>query len=50
MKRELAGDDFEFTPYRTDLEKMLTEAGFDLESVELRGLDGVRIRARRPSA
>ncbi len=47
MKRDLAGDDLEATPYRSDVEEMLVAAGFELVEVAPHGLDGTMIRARR---
>ena len=47
MKRELAGDDFEHTPFLEDLKRMLTEAELKVETVGPRGLNGVQIVARK---
>ncbi len=47
MKKDLAGDDLEATPYRSDVEEMLVTARFELVEVAPHGLDGTMIRARR---
>ena len=47
MKRELAGDDFEHTPFLEDLKRMLTEAELAIVTIEPRGLNGVQIAARK---
>jgi len=47
MKRELAGDDFEHTPFLADLKRMLAEAELTTVTVGPRGLNGVQIAARK---
>ena len=47
MKRELAGDDFEFTPFLTNLQNMITCAGLEVAKVVPNGLDGVELTATR---
>ena len=47
MKRELAGDDFEFTPFLTNLQEMITCAGLEVAKVVPNGLDGVELTATK---
>ncbi|HYA34475.1 MAG TPA: methyltransferase domain-containing protein [Candidatus Binataceae bacterium] len=49
MRDELAGEDFEFTPYLESLLSMIRAAGLDVISVSELGLNGAVIRARKPS-
>ncbi len=48
LKRELAGEDFECTPYLENLLSMMRSAGLDVIEVSKLGLNGAVIRTRRP--
>lgn len=48
LKHELAGEDFEFTPYLESLLSMMRSAGLDVTEVSKLGLNGAIIRAQRP--
>lgn len=50
LRRELAGEDFECTPYLQNLLKLIGDASLELLSVTELGLNGAVIRARRPPA
>jgi putative AdoMet-dependent methyltransferase len=47
LKRELCFDDFELTPYLSDLQRMIEAAGLPIEATQERGLHGAEIRAHK---
>jgi SAM-dependent methyltransferase len=48
LKKDLDGEDFEYTPYLEDVLSMIGVTGFEIDSVTKLGLNGVLLRARRP--
>lgn len=50
LRTELAGEDFECTPYLESLLSLIRSAGFELIEVSELGLNGAVIRARRAAA
>ena len=48
LKEQLAGDDFENTPYLDELTRMIENSGLTIDNIVLHGLNGVEITARKP--